>query len=293
MDAGGRGRPCTGEHTFGTLGTVGMPAARQVCEGWERAAAVAGHGAVLTVLPALRGLFPDGGMRRGSVVAVEGGAGSTSLLLALLAGAGGDGAWAAAVGVPSLGLEAAAAAGVSLERLLVIPRPGRVWPAVAAAMLDALDMVVLGAPGECREPDERRLAARARERKAVLVLASPRTSGMPEGARGAGRAWRSGVDLRLGVDESRWEGAGRGAGRLLGRRAAVRSWGRGAAARERRVDLLLPGADGSIRAVPSPSPAETGVQAAALATPAALVPILGTEASEASEASGTSGAMAG
>lgn len=207
---------------------------------------------VLPVLPVLVGLFAEGGIRRGSVVAVEGGAGSTSLLLALLAGAGGEGAWAAAVGVPLLGLEAAAAAGVVLERLLVIPRPGGAWPEVAAAMLDSVDMVVLGAPRRCREVDGRRLTARARERRAVLLLEAPQSIGGPKGGPETAPSWPGGVDLRLRVERSVWEGTDRGFGRLQGRRAVVRAWGRGTATRERRMDLMLPGPDGSVEAVLTP-----------------------------------------
>ncbi|MGH9177562.1 MAG: hypothetical protein ACRD0N_03275, partial [Acidimicrobiales bacterium] len=59
---------------------------------------------LLPVHPALAGLLPGGGLRRGSTVAV---AGSTSLALALVAGPSGAGSWCAAVGVPSLGLVAA------------------------------------------------------------------------------------------------------------------------------------------------------------------------------------------
>src|SRR5919204_302425 len=50
---------------------------------------------LLPVLPAVAGLLPDGGLRRGTVVVV---AGSPRLALALLAGPTRAGHWAAAVG---------------------------------------------------------------------------------------------------------------------------------------------------------------------------------------------------
>src|SRR6476660_8273685 len=81
----------------------------------------------LPVLPALEPLLPGAGLRRGSVVAVSG---STSLLCALLAGASQAGSWCAVVGLPDLGLVAAAGLGVALERLALVPDPGSQWPVV-------------------------------------------------------------------------------------------------------------------------------------------------------------------
>jgi hypothetical protein len=124
----------------------------------------------LPVLPALEPLFPAGGLRRGSAVAVRG---SASLLLALLAGPSGRGAWCGVVGLPGLGLAAAAEAGIALERLALVPDPGRDWAAVAAALLDAMEVVVVAPRGRVPDADVRRLAARARQRGAVLVPFGP------------------------------------------------------------------------------------------------------------------------
>ena len=55
--------------------------------------------------PALGDLLPNGALSAGSSYAV---AGSTMLALALLQGASAAGAWCAVVGVPDLGMEAAA-----------------------------------------------------------------------------------------------------------------------------------------------------------------------------------------
>ncbi|HYZ09141.1 MAG TPA: hypothetical protein VE709_11300, partial [Pseudonocardiaceae bacterium] len=70
-------------------------------------------------------LLPGGGLRRGSVVAVRG---STALLLALLAAATTQGAWAAVVGIGDLGVLAAAEAGVAVQRLVLVPAPGEPGP---------------------------------------------------------------------------------------------------------------------------------------------------------------------
>ncbi len=185
-------------------------------------------GRMLPVLPALGGLLPGGGLRRGSTVAV---AGSTSLALALLAGPSAAGSWCAVVGVPSLGLVAAAEVGVAIGRLALVAAPGRDWAVVVAALLDALDVVVVRVPDRAvRAADARRLAARARERGAVLV---------PLGR------WE-GADVRLSVATSSWVGLDGGAGHLQARLVEVVAEGRGAAARPRRARLWLPAADGAV-----------------------------------------------
>ena len=188
----------------------------------------------LPVLPALGPLFPVGGLRRGSAVAVRD---STSLLLALLAGPSRRGAWCGVVGLPGLGLAAAAEAGVALERLALVPDPGRDWAAVAAALLDAMEVVVVAPRGRVPDADVRRLAARARQRGAVLVPFGP----VP---------W-PGAELRLSLAGGVWEGLGDGSGRLRSRRVVVRGDGRGSAARGHELALWLPAPDGQIRAVPA------------------------------------------
>ena len=190
----------------------------------------------LPVLPALEPLFSTGGLRRGSAVTVRG---SASLLLALLAGPSRRGAWCGVVGLPGLGLVAAAEAGIELERLALVPDPGREWAAVAAALLDAMEVVVVAPPGRVLDGDVRRLAARARQRGAVLV---------PFGV----QAW-PGADLRLSLASGTWEGLGDGSGHLRARRVLVRGEGRGSAARAQELALWLPGPDGEISAVPVPA----------------------------------------
>lgn len=197
-------------HVTGLTGLAGL--ARPVALAEER---------VLPVLPALEPLLPGGGLRRGSTIAVTG---STSLALALLAGPSAAGSWTAAVGLPSLGLVAAAETGVALDRLALVASPGDQWPTVVAALLDALDIVLVCPPGRVRVGDARRLMARARERGAVLVST---------------RAW-DGADVRLSAAASDWDGVGEGHGHLTRRRMDVVATGRGAAARERRATLCLP-----------------------------------------------------
>ena len=62
---------------------------------------------VLAVDPALQPLLPEAGLVRGSIVGCQGGA-ALSVALASVAAASAGGSWLACVGVPALGLRAAA-----------------------------------------------------------------------------------------------------------------------------------------------------------------------------------------
>jgi hypothetical protein len=181
----------------------------------------------LAVPGPLGGVLPGGGLQRGSVVRVDGvpGAGSTSLVLALLAAATAAGEWAAVVdGEGLLGGLAAAEAGVALERLAVVRSvPVAHYGRVVATLLEGVPVVAAFVPRGFRLADARRLEARARERAGVLVAAG---------------AWPGDAALRLRAEHSAWAGLGQGDG-LLGERVlrvAVR--GRGAAVRERVAELV-------------------------------------------------------
>jgi hypothetical protein len=201
---------------------------------------------LLPVVPALQPLLPGQGLRRGTTVAVGR---SAALALALVAGASAAGSWVAAVGLPDLGIVAAAESGIALERLTLVPAPGpRSWATVVAALLDAVDVVLVRSPAGLPAGQARRLAARARERGAVLV---------PLGA------WSAPADLRLAVVASDWHGLGQGHGSLQARRVEVVATGRGAATRERRLPLWLPAPDGTIAPATLTLAGDAGALAAA------------------------------
>jgi hypothetical protein len=148
------------------------------------------------------------------------------LLLALLSAASSAGSWCAVVGLPTLGVLAAAESGIALERLALVPNPGPEWPTVVAALIDGVDVVVIAAPGPVSASIASRLVARARQRGCVLV---------PYGR------W-AGADVTLQVMQGRWEGLGLGHGRLRRRKVTVVARGRGAAARPKEVTMWMPGA---------------------------------------------------
>jgi hypothetical protein len=202
---------------------AGLSLADRVRQGAAPATALLGRGAeqVLPVQSSLVSLFPWGGLRRGSTVAVQG---SASLLFALLAEASEAGSWCAVVGLPSLGAVAAAEAGVATERLALVPHPGTDVADVVAALVDGMDIVVIGGTARLSATDGRRLAARARQRGAVLVPYGP---------------WQ-GADVELSCGGGRWHGLGTGHGHLRSREMTVRAHGRGAASRPRTARALLP-----------------------------------------------------
>ncbi|EWM19870.1 hypothetical protein KUTG_10174 [Kutzneria sp. 744] len=182
----------------------------------------------LMVLPALTRLFPAGGLRRGCTISV---AGSTSLVLALLAAATTSGSWAAVTGLPELGFAAAAELGVDLDRLALVPRPAADLVTVLSALVDGFDLVVVG-PVITRgmQPQvARRMSGRVRSRGGVVITVG---------------AW-PGADLQLRVSGRRWRGVtADGYGYLRSCEVVATSRGRGGAARPVSVSLQLPGPDG-------------------------------------------------
>jgi hypothetical protein len=190
---------------------------------------VSGEG-LLPVLPALRDLLPGGGLQRGSVVT----SGDWGLLaLALTAGAVADGAWCAIVGVPAVGVRAAADTGLDPARVLLIAEPGPSWPQVVASLLDGFDIVLLRPPDRPSAQLRRKLEAAARRYGSALVVAGD---------------W-PGAQSRLLVTDVEWTGIGVGHGRLRARKARVAASGRGAGERPRSAWLWLPGPDGGVAAV--------------------------------------------
>lgn len=145
--------------------------------------------------PELRALLPGGALRRGTITTVQG---SLELGLALLASTSASGAWCGAIGVPELGLEAAAGLGIALERLILVPDPGSHALTIAGSLSEVLTAVLLRAGREMRPAEAGRLAARLRDHGTALIVLGP---------------W-PGAEGRLSVTGSRWAGLGYGHGML-------------------------------------------------------------------------------
>jgi len=165
------------------------------------------------------------------------GQGATSLLCTLLAGPGGTaGRWAALVGMPDLGLRAAAELGVDLDRVAVIPDPGADVLQVVSILIDGVDLIAVSLPSSVRPAPSRQrvIVGRLRQRGTVLLVAGP---------------W-PGADLVLTARWAGWHGLGSGHGRLRDRELAVQVGGRRAAGQGAAVELLLQVDRDAVRIVP-------------------------------------------
>ncbi len=193
--------------------------------------------AVLPMAAPLAAALPRGGLTRGSVVSVLG-QGATSLLFSLLAGPGAAaGHWAALVGMPGLGLRAAAELGVDLDRVVLIPDPGPDVLQVVSILIDGVDMVAVSLPSSARPSPSRQrvISGRLRQRGAVLLV----TGSWP------------GADLVLTARWAGCRGLDRGHGRLRDRELVVQVGGRRAAGRGSVVELLLRADRAAVRIEPA------------------------------------------
>lgn len=143
----------------------------------------------------LGALLPDGGIPRGGVVSVDGRIGLRPVAYTLAAAATTAKEWAVLVADDVGGL-AALEAGADPERFAVVRGVPRArWPTVVAALLEGVTLVLAVAPPGLRTGDARRLAARARERGAGLVVLG---------------AWPAEAALRISVENATWSDPGDG-----------------------------------------------------------------------------------
>ncbi len=220
------------------------------------------HERLLPVPDALHPLFavPDGsrspssiGLVRGQTVVCTGSAGM-SCALGLASGVTQAGSWAAFVGLPSIGLLAAAMIGVSLERTVFVSRPIRdprtnqpsggrrdevhseVGTALSA-LIDGIDLVVVSQRLVSTLPSSlvRRLQTRAQSKGSILVIIGDASNSVS-------------VDLRLTARTVRWEGLGDGHGHLRRRLVSIEMDGRRRPQRRDHV-VWLPDTTGGMSAV--------------------------------------------
>jgi hypothetical protein len=185
--------------------------------------------------PALVDLLPGGALAAGNAYSVSD---STTLALSLLQAPSTAGAWCAVVGMPDLGVEAAAGLGIDLERLVLVPHPGEQWLSVVSALVDVVSVMLVRPPmrdGRVRITDgsASKLASRLRQREAVLVSLGE---------------W-PGASARLALTSSSWAGLGSGFGHLTGRQVTVSSTAAAWQGRAKSRRLWLPGPDQTVTAV--------------------------------------------
>lgn len=196
---------------------------------------------LLEVPEPLESLFPAGGIERGWSLGIAG-HGSWGLAMALLGTGLGEEGWVAVVGIPSFNLIAAASFGLRLDRVILVdePGPGR-WATVIAALVEAVDVVVVAPQSRIGARDARRLTGRAREQESVLFHL--------DGA----KTWPTKANLSLTTTVREWQGLGQGHGHLQARRVCVEATGRRGGAKPVSVEVWLPDADGKLTLV-APTP---------------------------------------
>ena len=196
---------------------------------------------VLPTHPALAALLPGGGLRPGAAYSLDP---SLSLLLALMARPSQEGIWCGAIGMPELGAEAAERLGVALEHLVLVPDPGARTLGVAAMLAEVLPVVAIRPGGRAMGAEVSRLAARLRDRGAVLLVQGP---------------WPQ-AEATLRLSEGEWAGVGNGVGYLAGRTVTVTASSRRWPV-PRKARLMLPAPDGTVAVAPAASEARGAVDA--------------------------------
>ncbi|MFG2042151.1 hypothetical protein [Dactylosporangium sp. NPDC048998] len=105
-----------------------------------------------------------------------------------------------------------------------MPQAGAAWAAAVSALIDGVDLVVVGTPGAVQDGVARRLMARARQRRCVLVPTQP---------------W-PGCQLVVRSSQITWAGLGHGRGRLRLQETTVTAAVRGRSEQPRTTLLRLP-----------------------------------------------------
>jgi hypothetical protein len=190
--------------------------------------------AVLPLHPALADLLPGRGLQTGTVYSVSP---SPSLILALMGAVSQRGSWCAAVGMPTLGLEAAGSFGVELSRLILVPSPGQRWLAVVSALAEVVPLIAVSPGSAVRDADAARLSARLRDRGCTVLATStwPQSEGL------------------ISLHDPHWSGIGEGWGLLSDRTVTVTAQTR-STPRPQSLRVQLPGGLGGVQAVPDPLP---------------------------------------
>lgn len=207
------------------------------------------------------------GLVRGQTVVCAGSA-AVSCALGLVAEATRTGSWAAIVGLPSLGVMAAAAIGVSLDRTVFVSDHDLRVPFVdrnenrrgggttkdargdvasaLSALIDGVDLVVVSRRfvSTLSASLVRRLQNRAQSKGSVLVV--------------IGDPVATSVDIRFVARTVSWEGVGEGYGHLRRRLVAVEVDGR-RCPRPRAHTVWMPDATGGLASVDRLAAVDDGV----------------------------------
>lgn len=186
------------------------------------------EGRQFAIPEALASLMPQGKVRAGSSIEVTGPCG-TSLALAFAAAAMGEESWCVLVGMPHVGLAACVDIGVDPQRTALVPAPGVQLSPVLSALIDGIDVIVLGADLVLTAAQWRAAENRARTQGTLLI-----------------RVGKARCDLTVRSSSPRWLGLARGSGRLRFRSARVSACGRGVAGASSSVGVRVPTPAGAL-----------------------------------------------
>lgn len=197
--------------------------------------------ALLPLDPAFASLLPEEGLQTGTAYIVSP---SPSLVLALLSAASRKGHWSAVVGMPTLGVEAAAAFGIELSRLILVPSPAERWLAVTSALAEVVPLIVVHPQTRARDADVSRLSARLRDRGCTLLIAESPAADWPQS------------EGSIRIDDQHWHGLGTGWGLLSDCTVTVTARTRRSPLPS-RVQVRLPGSRGLVEALSPESSSST------------------------------------
>ena len=204
--------------------------------------AVMAHERLLPVHPVLAPLFGvapgEPGLVRGHTVVCSGSA-AMSCALAVMAAPTRAGSWAGVVGLPSVGVAAAAELGVELSRTIFVAdtstssKTSSDMAAILSALIDGVEVLVLSRRVVAAVSDGvmRKLHTRMQSRGSVLVL--------------VGDPGSISADVRVNASTVMWEGVGAGNGHLQRRRVNIELDAR-RRGRPTRADVWLPDQHGGL-----------------------------------------------
>jgi hypothetical protein len=211
--------------------------------------AVMAHERLLPVHPVLAPLFGvapgEPGLVRGHTVVCSGSA-AMSCALAVMAAPTRAGSWAGVVGLPSVGVAAAAELGVELSRTIFVSdastssttsstssKTSSDMAAILSALIDGVEVLVLSRRVVAAVSDGvmRKLHTRMQSRGSVLVL--------------VGDPGSISADVRVNASTVMWEGVGAGNGHLQRRRVNIELDAR-RRGRPTRADVWLPDQHGGL-----------------------------------------------
>lgn len=185
-------------------------------------------------------IMPERGLRPGSSVGIAG-ACRTSVALSLAGAAMGEESWCALVGMPHVGIGVLGDLGIDPSRTVLVPTPGAHAGAALSALVDGIDVVVMGEDMELPPTLWRSVTARARTQGSLLVRMAS-TSGDERS------------DLKISSRHVAWGGLACGSGRIRFRRVHLTSAGRAVAPGQAGIDVRLPTVTGMLASV-APAPA--------------------------------------